>query len=79
MRKRINYSTWEGVPEPMIRLAEERTRFLQHENIMSMKTVKALLANAYLQGMADCADVSAALLIKRDEPQLKSSTPEGLA
>ncbi len=63
---------WPDVPAPVVKLAEERTGFLMEYHVVTTRTIKGLLANAYLQGMADCAEVSAGMMLRREQEALAS-------
>ena len=65
----------------MVKLAEDRTEFLREPHVLSMKTVTGLLANAYLQGVADCAEIASDMMLRRDSKDTgggAKKVPEGL-
>lgn len=83
MARRItpSYRQWPNVTNEMVRLAEDRTRFLCEPYILRTKTVTGLLANAYLQGVADCAEIAADMRLRRDSEGtggVAKKVPEGL-
>lgn len=78
------YTVWKGLKREWIRMAEDRTDFLLLLHPLSVLPLKSLLANAYLQGLADCAEVAADMLHRRDMAaeaaveQKTTTVPEGL-
>lgn len=75
------YRKWEGLPKGVTTLAKQRTEFLRTDHVMSMLPLPALLANAYLQGIADATETAAAMMAREgfDPTRRKEAPPEGLA
>ncbi len=65
-RSALRSELWPDVPAPVVKLAEERTTFLMQHHVITTRTIGRLLANAYLQGMADCVEVSAGMMLRRE-------------
>lgn len=80
-RRKPSYRQWPDVTTEMLQLAGDRTSFLCEPHILHTKTVTGLLANAYLQGVADCAEIAADIMLRRDSEGTGGVTkrvPEGL-
>lgn len=79
MSRKASWTQWPDVPPKMVQLAKDRTAFLLEKHPLTIQTLPVALANAYLQGMADTAEVSAAVMHRDFEPKTTSTAPEGLA
>jgi hypothetical protein len=79
VRANHRFARWEGVTREQIRLAEDRTAFLRESHLLASNPLRLTHANAYLQGVADAADVAARMLDRAVEPTFKRDAPGGLA
>lgn len=79
MSKKASWAVWPDVPSKMLQLAKARTAFLMERHPLTIHTFETALANAYLQGMADTAEVSAAVMHRDFQPKQAVNVPDGLA
>jgi hypothetical protein len=63
----------------MLQLAKDRTAFLLERHPLTIQTLPVALANAYLQGLADAAEVAAGIMHRDFTPKRDTNAPEGLA
>ena len=78
MIRKASWTQWPDVPPAALQLAKDRTAFLLEKHPLTIQTLPVALANAYLQGMADTAEVSAVVMRRDFEPK-QPTAPEGLA
>lgn len=78
MARKPSWTRWDGVPDAMVRLATDRTAFLLERYPLDSLPLPRALANAYLQGMQDAAEVAAGMMARDFEPK-RQTAPEGLA
>lgn len=78
MARKPSWTRWDDVPDAMVRLASERTAFLLERYPLDSLPLPKALANAYLQGMQDAAEVAAGIMHRDFEPK-RQTAPEGLA
>lgn len=76
--RKPSWTRWDDVPDAMVRLASERTAFLLERYPLDSLPLPRALANAYLQGMQDAAEVAAGMLARDFEPK-SPEIPDGLA
>lgn len=75
------YRKWEGLPKGIVTLAQSRTDYLRTAHVMGLLPLTMLLANAYLQGIADATETAAAMMHREgfNPTATKQTTPEGLS
>lgn len=78
MRTKASWTLWPDVPPKMLQLAKDRTAFLMERHPLTIHTFEMAMANAYLQGMADTAEVSAAVMHRDFNPKQAANVPDGL-
>ena len=76
---KATWTDWPDVPPKLFQLAKDRTAFLLERHPLTIQTPPVALANAYLQGMADAAEVAAVVMHRDFEPKVPTNIPEGLA
>lgn len=75
------YRKWEGLPKGVVTLAQSRTDYLRTAHVIGLMPLPMMLANAYLQGIADATETAAAMMSREgfDPTVSKQTTPEGLS
>jgi len=77
--RKSTWAQWPDVPPKVFHLAKGRTAFLLEKHPLTIQTLPVALANAYLQGLADAAEVAAGIMHRDFTPKRDTNAPEGLA